>query len=110
MTYVRTRPSGGEQRLPHWGFDQHGRCFRSETPVDNAVTNYVRRTVYAVRAQAMPPADVVLALVTEPDWIRALFPPVVTDQWASLTRFSEWPVAFTTSSVHEAIKRQGRGA
>lgn len=103
----RQEPKAANARYD--GFTRDGRYFTSETPVMNATTDFVKRTIRKVRDRRLAPADLVLELLTEGDEVQALFA-TVAGQWSQLAAYSDWPVAFTSCSVHEAIKRNGGAA
>lgn len=107
-SYREAKRETAEKAKPYGGFTHDGRWFTSETPVRGALTEFVRRAIN-MRAQGRSPCDVILSLAVEPPEVRAAFVPVAA-QWSTLTRGGDWYAAFTTSSAHEAIKRQGRGA
>lgn len=105
----RKRDVDGGPSAATWpGFTRDGHFFRSDAPVSNDVTLFVRRAVRLVRDQRLPPADLLVEVLKEGEAVRSLFVGVA-GQWSALTRYHEWPCAASTSSVHEAIKRQGLG-
>lgn len=76
--------------------------------MDNGVTTFVRRAIALVRDKHATPADMLVEVSREGPEVRALFVGVA-GQWSNIDRYHDWPCATTSNSVHEAIKRQGKG-
>lgn len=106
--FVRKPREAAATAAVHYAFTRYGKAFPADGPVDNAVTSFVRRAIRLIRDRRLPPADLLVEVLSEGEDVRALFVPVAA-QWSALTRYHEWPCAWTTSSALETIKRQGRG-
>jgi len=91
----------------HWGFTEGGKLFRSETPVTNACTNWVRLMIRQIREQYLTPADVVGRLRGQPEYIQKLLSPDVIANWSGIEKFWQWPVAYTSNSVARCLKQFG---
>jgi hypothetical protein len=92
------------------GFTDRGRFYWSDTPVTNAITNWVRGMIDRIPMNQMSPAQVIRELVHEPKWIQDCFSPYTIANWVKWERFSDWPFADAPSSLTQCLKNFGRGS
>ena len=107
MTVKRNVPQAQPEKYP--GFTDNGRFYWSDTPVTNAITNWVREMVDEIPRKQLSPAQVIRELVHEPKWIQDCFSPYTLANWVKWERFSDWPFADSPSSLTRCLKDFGRG-
>jgi hypothetical protein len=108
MTVKRNVPQAQPEKYP--GFTDNGRFYWSDTPVTNAITNWVREMVDEIPRKQLSPAQVIRELVHEPKWIQDCFSPYTIANWVRWERFSDWPFADAPSSLSRCLKDFGRGS
>ena len=107
MTVSRKAPVSAPDKFP--GFTDHGRFFWSDTPVTNAVTNWVRVMIDEIPRELLSPAHVIRSLTSEGKWIQDCFSPYTLANWVRWERFSDWPFVDAPSSFTRCLKDFGRG-
>jgi hypothetical protein len=91
------------------GFTDGGKLFWSETPVTNAITNWVRHMISRITREYLSPADVIWSLTSEPKYIQECFNRHEIASWSSLEKFWQWPSAHCGRSFARCLKDFGRG-
>ena len=108
MTVKRNAPSSQPEK--YQGFTDRGRFYWSDTPVTNAITNWVRDMIDEIPRELLSPAHVIRRLAHEPKWIQDCFSPYTIANWVKWERFSDWPFADAPSSLTQCLKNFGRGS
>ena len=92
----------------HVGFGWDGSLIRSEVPIDNQPTNFVRFLTRKVCDEFQSPMQAVNLIACERPEVRQVFSMRSMDQWGELHRFWQWPLAWTSRSIEATVKYLGR--
>ncbi len=91
----------------HFGFAPTGNVIRSEIPVTNAPTNFVRFLIREIREQLLTPAEVVALISRHPDNCHALFRRDVIQDWCVRDTLHGWASAQACTSLEESVRSWG---
>lgn len=97
------------RKVSEFGFRADGSCYRSETPVDNAQTRFVRQLLATLHARPYCPAEVAAMIQAQPEFIRSMFNPIIMAAWAKLDAYEDWQGAPRSRSSESVIIDRGRG-
>ena len=102
------RPSTGGSFKPEGpanvGLSPEGSVLRSEVPVRNEASNFVRFAVREIREQLLTPAEFILVLSKHPETTHKLFRSDVVADWGERDTLDGWASARSRTSLAEIIR------
>ena len=91
----------------HMGFNRWGSVIRSETPIDNQATNFLRWLSRETLSKLLSPSDVVREIAAGAPELQRLFSLGVLGSWSPLDRFWHWPATQASRPSEQFIRCMG---
>lgn len=92
----------------HWGFRTNGSAYESPIPEGGQATNFVRHLLDRVRHEFCSPAQIVDHVAMAPPELRGMFSFESMNQWQTLDRYWQWPLAQSFGAAETTIKFHGK--
>lgn len=100
-------PGAPGPALEHVGFTEEGSVLRSERPIHNAPTQFVRLLLREVKEQLLTPAEVVALISRHAEDNHRLFHPNTIGDWSTRGHIDGWASSAATSSLEECVRSWG---